>query len=232
MSREMERNQDATCYVGNLDERVTDELMWELMYQAGQVVHVYMPKDRVSQLHQGFAFAEFHNEVDAQYACLILNGIKLFGKPIRVNMAAADTKQPLDIGANLFVGNLDPSVDERMLYNTFHAFGTILGTPKIARDSVTNESKNHGFVSFDSFEASDAAIEALNNQFLVNRPMTVAYAIKKDARHGERHGTEAERLVAAQARKNQVLGTLHQANGSYAQPTPAWAGEIFAPPSS
>lgn len=228
MSRELERNQDATCYIGNLDDRVTDELVWELMYQAGQVVHVYMPKDRVSQLHQGFAFAEFHNEVDAQYACLILNGIKLFGKPIRVNMAAADTKEPVDIGANLFIGNLDASVDERMLYDTFNTFGTILGAPKIARDSVTNESKNHGFVSFDSFEASDAAIEALNNQYLANRPMTVAYAIKKDARHGERHGTEAERLVAAQARKNQVLGSLHAANGSYATPTPAWSTELFA----
>lgn len=131
MSREIERNQDATCYVGNLDDRVTDELMWELMYQAGHVVHVNMPKDRVSQLHQGFAFAEFHTETDAQYACLILNGIKLFGKPIRVNMAAADTKEPMDIGANLFIGNLDSSVDERTLYDTFNTFGTILGTPKV-----------------------------------------------------------------------------------------------------
>lgn len=131
MSRELERNQDATCYVGNLDDRVTDELMWELMYQAGQVVHVFMPKDRISQLHQGFAFAEYYNESDAQYACLILNGIKLFGKPIRVNMAAADTNEPMDIGANLFVGNLDSSVDERTLMDTFGTFGTILGTPKV-----------------------------------------------------------------------------------------------------
>ena len=26
---------DATCYVGNLDERVTDALLWELFVQAG-----------------------------------------------------------------------------------------------------------------------------------------------------------------------------------------------------
>ena len=26
-----ERNQDATCYVGNLDPKVDDELLWELM---------------------------------------------------------------------------------------------------------------------------------------------------------------------------------------------------------
>ena len=42
MSRELERNQEATCYVGNLDDRVTDELVWELMLQAGPLVHVYL----------------------------------------------------------------------------------------------------------------------------------------------------------------------------------------------
>lgn len=207
MSRELERNQEATCYVGNLDDRVTDELVWELMLQAGPLVHVYLPKDRVSQLHQGFAFAEYQTEQDANYACQVMNGIKMFGKPIRVNKASSD-RRDLDIGANLFVGNLDPAVDERLLYETFCQFGGILGAPRVGRDPETGESKNYGFVSFDSFEASDAAIQSLNNQYLLNRPMSVMYALKKDAKHGERHGSEAERLVAAQARKNQVLPSM------------------------
>jgi hypothetical protein len=32
-----DRNLEATCYVGNLDEQVTDELLWELAVQAGPV---------------------------------------------------------------------------------------------------------------------------------------------------------------------------------------------------
>ena len=32
-----DRNLEATCYVGNLDEQVSDELMWELAIQAGPV---------------------------------------------------------------------------------------------------------------------------------------------------------------------------------------------------
>lgn len=35
--------------------------------------------------HQGFGFCEFLSEEDAEYACRIMNGIKMFGKPIRVN---------------------------------------------------------------------------------------------------------------------------------------------------
>ena len=77
-----QRNQEATIYVGNLDEKVNDELLWELMLQAGPVANVHMPKDKVSGNHQGYGFIEFRTEEDAEYAMKIMNMIKLFGKPI------------------------------------------------------------------------------------------------------------------------------------------------------
>ena len=52
------------------------------------------------------------------YAIKVLNRIKLFGKPIRVNAASKDN-DTIDVGANIFVGNLDPEVDEKLLYDTF-----------------------------------------------------------------------------------------------------------------
>ncbi|GAB6019408.1 Splicing factor 3B subunit 4 [Chamberlinius hualienensis] len=191
-----ERNQDATIYVGGLDEKVTESLLWELFVQAGPVVNVHMPKDRVTQLHQGYGFVEFMGEEDAEYAIKIINMIKLYGKPIRVNKASAHQKN-LDVGANIFIGNLDPEVDEKLLYDTFSAFGVILQTPKIMRDPETGNSKGYAFINFASFEASDAAIEAMNGQYLCNRPISISYAFKKDAK-GERHGSAAERLLAAQ----------------------------------
>ena len=120
-----------------------------------------MPKDRVTQTHQGYGFVEFLSEEDADYAIKILNMIKLYGKPgsffqseddrdrstdpwlkilVRVNKASSHQKN-LDVGANLFVGNLDPEIDEKLLYDTFSAFGVILQTPKIMRDPDTGNSK-------------------------------------------------------------------------------------------
>ncbi|KAH9508710.1 Splicing factor 3B subunit 4 [Bulinus truncatus] len=191
-----ERNQDATVYVGGLDEKVQENILWELFLQAGPVVNVHMPKDRVTQSHQGYGFIEFMSEEDADYAIKIMNMIKLYGKPIRVNKASAHTKRQ-DIGANIFIGNLDPEVDEKLLYDTFSAFGVILQTPKIMRDRDSGNSKGYAFINFASFEASDAAIEAMNDQYLCNRAITISYAFKKDAK-GERCGSAAERLLAAQ----------------------------------
>lgn len=65
--------------------QLTLALFLLVLSQAGPVVNVHLPKDRVSQTHQGFGFCEFQTEEDADYACKIMNQIKLFGKPIRVN---------------------------------------------------------------------------------------------------------------------------------------------------
>ena len=38
-------------------------------------------------------------------------------------------------------------------------------------------------------------MDAMNGQYLCNRPISVSYAFKKDSK-GERHGSAAERLLA------------------------------------
>lgn len=190
-----QRNQEATCYVGNLDEKVNEELLWEFMLQTGPVVNVHMPKDKVTGKYIGYGFVEYRSEDDAEYAIKVLNMVKLYSKPVKVNKASQDKKN-IEIGANVFIGNLDPDVDEKLLYDTFSAFGGITQTPKILCDADSGMSKGYGFVTFDSFEASDLAIECMNGQFLCNRAIVVQYAFKKDT-PGERHGTQAERILAA-----------------------------------
>jgi RNA recognition motif-containing protein len=126
-----ERNQDATIYIGGIDEKTTNSLVWELMLQVGPVVSVHLPKDRVSQTHQGYGFVEFQMEEDADYAMKIMNGIKIFGRPIRVNKASADKKANINIGADLHISGLDPSLDERTLLTIFSSFGPLMNAPRV-----------------------------------------------------------------------------------------------------
>lgn len=215
-AKHWEQDKDSTIYVGNLDERVTDALVWELFLQAGRIVNVHLPKDRVTQSHQGYGFVEFISEEDAEYAARIMTQIRLYGKQIRVNKASADKQRSVEVGAELFVGNLDPMVDERTLYDTFSRFGTLVAPPKVARDE-SNLSKGYGFISFSNFDASDDAIANMNGQYLMNKEVSVQYAYKKDGK-GERHGDQAERMLAAQAKAHGV------------EPTPATIPTGIAPP--
>jgi len=195
------------------------------MLQAGPVVNVHIPKDKLSGTHSGYGFVEFHSEEDADYAIKIMNMIKLYGKAIRVNKASQD-KKTLDVGANLFIGNLDVELDEKLLYDTFSAFGVIISTPKIMRDP-DGTSRGFGFISFDSFDASDAAISQMNGQYLCGKPISVSYALKKDSK-SERHGTPAERILAAN-NPNSMRGRPH-ALFSAAPPPPNMPQQMGGPP--
>jgi splicing factor 3B subunit 4 len=223
-----QKNQDATCYVGNLDEKVNEELLWELMLQAGPIVSVFMPKDKVSGKHLGYGFAEYRTEEDAEYAIKVLNMVKVYGKPIKVNKASQD-KKALDVGANIFIGNLDSVVDEKLLYDTFSAFGGITQTPKIMLDPVSGASKGYAFISYDSFEASDLSIECMNGQYLCNRPIIVQYAFKKET-PGERHGSQAERILAASQPQRLRPNTGFAGGGGAGDPNAVGAVGGMMPP--
>ena len=51
--------------------------------------------------------------LSALQAIKLLHMTKVFGKSMRVNKASQD-KDSADVGANLFIGNLDPDLDEKV----------------------------------------------------------------------------------------------------------------------
>ncbi len=66
------------------------------MFPSFPAVSVNMPRDKITQLHQGYAFCEFQDSDTADYAVRLMNMIKLYGKQLRINkvghLRTADTK--------------------------------------------------------------------------------------------------------------------------------------------
>lgn len=207
-----ERNQDATLFVGHLDAKVTEDLLHEVFAQAGVVKSVFMPRDKISGQHKEFGFVEYASSGDAEYAHKVLNMVKLFGQPLKVNRSSQD-QRTLDVGATVFVGNLDAMVDGHLLYQTFSMFGPIIDMPHVKRDDAQGLSRGFGFVKFGDFESADAAIDTMDGQYFSNNKIQVQYALLKGSK-AERHGSPAERELAhaAKARRD--------AKGEAAQLTP------------
>lgn len=59
--------------------------------------------------HQGYGFCEFLTEEDAEYACKIMNQIKLWGKPIRVNKVRPGHRSLQPMRTQLLACNLSLS---------------------------------------------------------------------------------------------------------------------------
>ena len=207
-----QRNQDATCYVGNLDEQLTEELLWEMMLQAGPVSNVHLPRDKVTGSHQGYGFVEFRSEEDADYALKVMNMVKLFGKPLRVNKASQD-RRAVEVGANHFVGGRDGDVDEKLLYDTFSAFGTISRRPR-SRGPDTGGSR--GWLrELRQLRGLDLAIECMHGQFLCNKQVQVGYAFKRDS------GRPARRRSGCSRRTTRTTPSSPTCSARARPPSPA-----------
>jgi splicing factor 3B subunit 4 len=159
-----------SLYVGELDQQVTADILFELFLQAGPVSSVNIPYDRLTASHPGFGFVEMASEEDALYAMQLLNGVPLFGTPIRVSRSVSTDAT----GFRVFVGNLDPAVDDAALVATFGSVAHVVGT-HIGSASGT-ASKGFAFVTFDSAEGAAAAVATLNGQMMHGRPLRVEIA--------------------------------------------------------
>ncbi|XP_077161804.1 RNA-binding protein 7 [Paroedura picta] len=89
---------DRTLFVGNLDPRATEELLFELFLQAGPVIKVKIPKDRDGKPKM-FAFVNFKHEESVPYGMSLLNGIKLFGRPLKIQFRSGSSHASQDGGS-------------------------------------------------------------------------------------------------------------------------------------
>lgn len=60
---------------GNLDERVSDRVLYDILIQAGRVVDLHIPRDKDTDKPKGFAFAEYESEEIADYAVRLFTGL-------------------------------------------------------------------------------------------------------------------------------------------------------------
>lgn len=72
---------DTTLLVCNQDTKVTRALLFQIFHKAGPVIQVKIPTEKGGKPKQ-FAIVNFKQEVSVPEAMNLLNGIKLFERPL------------------------------------------------------------------------------------------------------------------------------------------------------
>ena len=110
-----------------------------------------------------------------------LNFAPLNGKNIRLMFSNRDPSMRKSGRANVFVKNLEASIDSKNLYDMFSSFGTILSC-KVATDPSTGQSKGYGFVQYESEESAQDAINQLNGMLADGRKIFVGLHMRRQNR--------------------------------------------------
>ncbi|CAK7568709.1 MAG: Protein phosphatase PP2A regulatory subunit B [Sporothrix epigloea] len=173
----------ASLYVGELDESVTEAMLFELFSQIGPVASIRVCRDAVTRRSLGYAYVNYNSTPDGEKALEELNYTLIKNRPCRIMWSQRDPALRKTGQGNIFIKNLDAAIDNKALHDTFAAFGNILSC-KVAQDEH-GTSKGYGFVHYETDEAAQQAIKNVNGMLLNEKKVYVGHHIPKKDRQSK-----------------------------------------------
>ncbi|KAK2489635.1 hypothetical protein MC885_000309 [Smutsia gigantea] len=172
----------ASLYVGDLHPDVTEAMLFDKFSPAGPILSIRVCRDVATRRSLGYAYVNFQQPADAERALDTMNFEVIKGQPIRIMWSQRDPGLRKSGVGNIFIKNLEDSIDNKALYDTFSAFGNILSCKVVCDD---HGSKGFGFVHFETHEAAQQAISTMNGMLLNDRKVFVDHFKSRRERDAE-----------------------------------------------
>ncbi|KAL5546158.1 hypothetical protein UlMin_005845 [Ulmus minor] len=187
---------DLKLFVGNLPFSVDSAKLADIFGRAGNVEMVEVIYDKNTGRSRGFGFVTMSSSEEVEAAAQQFNGYEIDGRALRVNYGPPPPREEgsfprggrgggggggFDSGNRVYVGNLPWNVDNLALENLFSEQGKVLEA-KVVYDRESGRSRGFGFVTYNTTDEVNSAIEYLNGVDLNGRPIRVTQAESKPRR--------------------------------------------------
>uniref|UniRef100_A0A8C9BMC4 RRM domain-containing protein n=1 Tax=Phocoena sinus TaxID=42100 RepID=A0A8C9BMC4_PHOSS len=128
-----------SLYVGILHSDVTKAVLNEKFSPAGPVLSIWACRDTITRRSLGYANVNFRQPADARRALDTMNFDVIKRKPIRNMWSQRDPSLRKSGVGNVFIKNLDKSIDNKALYDTFSAFGNSLSCKVVCDENAADK---------------------------------------------------------------------------------------------
>mmetsp|Transcript_14251 Transcript_14251/g.21091 ORF Transcript_14251/g.21091 Transcript_14251/m.21091 type:complete len:675 (+) Transcript_14251:93-2117(+) len=173
----------ASLYVGDLAPEINEGALFEIFNQVGPVASIRVCRDTITRRSLGYAYVNFHNVSDAERALDTMNFSLIKDIPCRIMWSQRDPSMRRSGVGNVFVKNLDESVDNKALYDTFSLFGNILSC-KVVTDA-DSKSKGYGYVHYETAESANGAISKIDGMEIAGKKVHVGHFVRRNDRAGQ-----------------------------------------------
>ncbi|CAN6586720.1 unnamed protein product [Malus baccata var. baccata] len=181
-------------YVGNLPYNLTSTQLAEVFGEAGTVVFSEIIYDRVTDRSRGFGFVTMSTVEEAQDAIRMFDGSQIGGRTVKVNFPEVPIggeremlgpnrprtgfKVYIDSPHKVYAGNLSWGLTSQGLKDAFEDQPGLLGA-KVIYERVSGRSRGFGFVTFETNEAAESAVAAMNGVEVDGRPLRLNMAAER-----------------------------------------------------
>ncbi|CAF3215885.1 unnamed protein product [Rotaria socialis] len=204
-------------FIKNFGEQLSEDKLRELFSQHGKILSFKIENDGNGN-SKGFGFCSYENPEEAEQAVITLNGFLFGDKQLFVgrfqkkNERLSEMKRKKDLqrqermnkyqGVNLYIKNLDDTIDDERLRKEFSKFGTITSA-KIM--SENGRSKGFGFVCFSAPDEATKAVTEMNGSIVGSKPLYVALAQRKEERRMHLTNQHMQRMVTSRVPQQMPL---------------------------
>ncbi|CAG0889181.1 unnamed protein product [Cyprideis torosa] len=191
-------------FIKNFELSWDEEMLRKVFGKFGKILSCKIMRDDRGN-SKGFGFVSFEKPENAAKAVTVMNGLdleesseeqgtrKLFVSRFqkkserqeelkrRFDQNRAERSSQFQ-GVNLYVKNLDDSIDDEKLRKEFESFGTITSAKVMLEGG---RSRGFGFVCFSNPEEATKAVTEMNGKIIGSKPLYVALAQKKEERRAQ-----------------------------------------------
>nr|XP_043634492.1 33 kDa ribonucleoprotein, chloroplastic [Erigeron canadensis] len=194
-------------YIGNLPYAITASELSQVFGEAGIVNSVEIVYDRVTDRSRGFAFITMASVQEAKEAIRMFNGSQIGGRTVKVNFPEvprggerevmgpkirSSNREFIESPYKIYAGNLSWIITSERLKDAFADQPGLLSA-KVIYEKHSGRSRGFGFVTFNSSEAAESALDAMNEVEVEGRPLRLNLAAgKTDTSRPPRSGRSSE----------------------------------------
>ncbi|KAK6047229.1 hypothetical protein COOONC_15268 [Cooperia oncophora] len=200
-------NKFTNVFIKNFGESLDKEALQRLFEPFGKITSCTVMTDAEGK-SKGFGFVAYEQPEQAEKAVQEMNDYQIEGTDHKLVVCRAQKKSERDAelkrkhdlqkGVNLYVKNLDDTVNDEALRKYFESHGKITSCKVMTDES--GRSKGFGFVCFEKPDEATNALTEMNSKMVCSKPLYVAMAQRKEDRR--------EQCVAESQPRSQRMGAM------------------------